>query len=277
MTEQCRSVYTMAVRVPKHINEWIRFQDFLTDLTGFTTELLSSLQGKKIEHQYQRVLFKFIERFHLNFVTVRNTWKEFLENSKYKHPFYLLLRSLVSDYITMVYLIDGLKVENGTSRILEAGFQTRYIEVSNSYFVRVEKEIEKQINDQKLTARERERFLKAEREFYPDHFEVGEKIKVRKIASLDPGTMTKHIKLGTYRELAGIYQYYFYFSQFEHFTIKTEELFDNNRDMEFKMLTGSVNYLIRGLLLNISVMKLNQEHSDKLSEVIRSFESKFSK
>lgn len=255
----------------------MRFHVFLKDLLGFTTELLHSLHGKKIDHEYQRVLYKFIERFHLNFLTIKNTWDEYLNNSKYKHPFYLLLRSLVSDYITMVYLIDGIKFERATRMPVETEFRLRYVEISNSYFTRVEKEIDKQIAEGKLTAKQRNAFLKGEREFYPDHFESGEKIKVRKIANLDPGTLIKKIKNGEYKQLAGIYQYYFYFSQYEHFTVKTEELFNNDRDREFKMLIGSVNYLIRGLLLNLITMKVDEAVLDKLSKVITRFEDELLK
>jgi len=267
----------MQHKVPRHISDWIKFETFLKEVLEFTTDLLKSLEGKHIDHEYQRVLYKFIERFHLNFQTIKNTWKEYLNNSKYKHPFYLLLRSLVSDYITMIYLIDGLKFEKKTLQPAEADFQLRYIEISNSYFTRVEKEIEKQISEGKLTPKQRDSFLKTEREFYPDHFHTGDKIKVKKIANMDPGTLIKRIKAGHYKKLTGIYQYYFYYSQFEHFTIKTEELFHNDRDKEFKMLIGSVNYLIRGLLLNIGAMKLDKSHLDKLCKVIDSFENKFDK
>ena len=267
----------MNSKVPNHITDWIRFEGFLKELVDFTTYLLKTLHGRQIDYEYQRVLFKFIERFHLNFVAIKNTWKDYLKNSKYKHPCFLLLRSLVSDYITMVYLIDGLKFEQKTLKPVEENFRLRYIEISNSYFTRVDKEIEKLLSERKLTVKQRDKFLQTEREFYPDHFETGDKIKVKKIANIDPGTMIKRIKSSEYKKLAGIYQYYFFFSQFEHFTIKTEELFQRDRDTEYKMLVGSTNYLIRGLLLNIGVMRLERPLLEKLSKVIESFEEKLVK
>lgn len=255
----------------------MKFEAFLKGLLGFTTDLLKGLEGKKIEYEYQRVLYKFIQRFHLNFVTIKNTWKEYLNNTKFRHPFYLLLRSLVSDYILMVYLIEGLKFVKQTKKPLETDFKIRYIEISNSYFTRLEKEIEKQISEKKLTSKQREKYLKEEREFYPDHFESGDKLKIKKIANSDPGTIIKKLKNGEYKKLTTIYQYYFYFSQYEHFSTKTEDLLDNNTEKEFEILTNTVDYLIRGLLLNIGVMQLDKELMIKLSKVIDSFEEKFRK
>jgi len=267
----------MEVKVPKHTSDWIAFKDFLTELIGITTELLQSLHGKRIDHEYQRVFFKFLERFHLNFVAVRKIWKEFLINSKFKHPIYLLLRSLISDTITMLYLADGLKFHKSTLEPVETEFRNRYIRVSNSYFTRIEREIEKQIAAKKLRPKERERFLSTEREFYPDHFHEGKKVRVKKIANLDPGSLTKHIERSEFKKLAGIYVYYFYFSQFEHFTVKTEELFSNKREGEFEMLIGATSYLIRGLLVNVAIMKVDKAMSNKLSNLIRRFKEQFVK
>ena len=267
----------MNTKVPKHITEWMRFETFLKELLKFTKELIDSLEGKNIDYEYQRVLYKFIQRFHLNFITIKNSWKEYLNNTKFRHPFYLLLRSLVSDYILMLYLIEGLKFEKKTKKPLEIEFKARYVEISNSYFIRLEKEIEKQIRDKKLTAKQREKFLKSEREFYPDHFENGDKIKIKKIGSSDPGTIIKKLKNGDYKKLTGIYQYYFYFSQYEHFTMKTEDLLDVRTDKEFEALINTVDYLIRGLLLNVGVMQLDGKLLDKLSKVIDGFEERFRK
>ena len=267
----------MDIKVPRHITDWMRFETLLKELLGFTKELINSLEGKKIDYEYQRVLYKFIQRFHLNFVTINNTWKEYLNNTKFRHPFYLLLRSLVSDCILMVYLIEGLKFEKKTKEPLETEFKIRYIEISNSYFTRLEKEIEKQISEKKLTPKQREKYLKGEREFYPDHFELGEKIKVKKIGNSDPGTIIKKLKNGGYKKLTTIYQYYFYFSQYEHFSMKTEDLLDSKTEKEFEILTNTVGYLIQGLLLNIGVMQLDKELLTKLSKVIDGFEERFRK
>lgn len=267
----------MADKIPQHITDWLRFETFLKDLLGFTSDLLSNLHGKQIEYEYQRVLFKFIQRFHLNFTTIKNTWKDYLNNSKFRHPVYLLLRSLVSDYINMLYLIEGLKFEKTNGNPIEVEFRKRYIEISNSYFTRIDREMEKLIRDKIITVKQREDFLKAEKEFYPDHFEAGNKAKIKKMDSLQPGTIIKKLKSGRFEKLTSVYQYYFYFSQYDHFTIKTEELLENNRDIEFEIMINSINYIVRGLFLNIGTMQLEKGIIERLSKIIDGFESKFYK
>lgn len=265
----------MKNKLPQHLTDWFRFQSFLKDLLIFTTEIIDSLEGKKITYDYQRVLYKFIQRFHLNFSAIKNNWKDYLNNSKFKYPIFLLLRALISDYISMLYLIDGLKFEKLSNKPVEQEFADRYIELSNTYFKRLEREIEKLIAENKITAHQKEKFINNEREYYPEHFQIGGEPKVKKIADLNPGTIIRKLKTSDWEKLTGAYQYYFYFSQYEHFTIKTEEFFENDRNKEFINLTDSVNYLIRGLLINITMMQLNKELTIKLVKIINDFEDKF--
>ena len=263
--------------VPDHIKSWMKFEAFLKDLTGLTKEILEYLHGQSIDYEYKCTLYKFIERFHLNFVTIKNTWKDYLNIPKFRHPFYVLIRSLISDYIIMLYLVEGLKFEDKTEIPNEEDFHRRYSDLSKAYFLRLDREIQRLISDKKVTPKQREEFLQMEKKFYPEFFEAGNKIRVRKGPNLDLGTIIKKLKKGNFKKLTGIYQYYFYFSQYEHFTIKTEELLENDRDGEFQIFAESVDYLVRGLLLIIFKMRLDIKFIEQLTSLIDEFEEKFRK
>jgi len=259
------------VKKEQQINDWTKFDSFLKTLLEFTDKVINSLEGKEINHEYQRVLFRFIQRFHLNFTTIKSIWKEYLKNSKFKYPIYLLLRSLISDYLLMLYLIEELKFEEKTLDPEQTEFHNRYAEISSAFFEKMDKEMSKWIRDGIITAEQRNEYLKIEKEDYPNHFEKGEKNKVKKFGNLVPGEIVKRLKKGDFNKCTGIYIFYFYFSQFEHFTIKTEAFLYNDRDEEFKMLKGAVDYLIGGLFLNIITMQLNEGLIEELEKIIDDF------
>jgi hypothetical protein len=267
----------MSTEPPQHITDWIRFKAFLDSLITFTEGLVKDLDQKPTDYEYRGVLFQFIVRFHLNFVAINNIWKEFLNNSKFKHPVYLLLRSLISDYINMVYLVDGLKFQVDTMIPDETEFFARYTEISNAYFARIDKLSQDLISTQVISPADRDRFLRVERDSFPEHFEGDETIRVKKGLALDPGALIKRLKKSDFKELTGVYQYYFYFSQHDHFSKKAEELLYKDRNEEFRVLVGAVNYLVRGLLLNINIMNLSNDVSGKLEKIIQDFDSKFFK
>lgn len=250
----------------------------LKTILQFTEKCLKGTQGKEIEFEYQRILHNFLQRIHLNLTTIHNAWKNFIDNSKFKYPFFLLLRSLVSDFIIMLYLLDGLKLNKKQKKIDETEFKQRFIELSNSYFTKMQRELQKLVADKIISIKKMEKLLSEERTYYPEQFEQGRKIKVKKIIDLTIGEMSKRLKKTKMKKFTTIYYKYFYFSQYEHFTIKTEDLVRNKREDEFQILIETIDFLIIGLMMNIATMGcFDKEYIDELEKIHADFKQKFEK
>lgn len=269
--------FYMNPEIPKHITDWIRMETSLKTIIQFTQKLLNDSEGKQIEYEYQRVLHNLIQRFHLNFVTIHNSWKEYSKNSKFKYPFYLLLRSLLSDFIIMLYLVDGLSFDKKNKRIDETGFKRRFIEISNSYFTKVQRELRALIADKKISAKQMKKFLDKEREFYPEQFEQGEKPVVKQMNDLSVGVMIKKLKGSKLKKFTSIYYHYVYFSQYEHFTVKTEDLNRNERNEEFENFTYVIGYLLVGLNMIIAKIGFDKKYIAELDKISDDFKMKFEK
>jgi hypothetical protein len=263
--------------VPKHISDWIKMKSSLTDIIKFTSEVIDHIETQEIpKEEFKRVLYKFVQRLHMNFVVISNSWGDYLANSKFRHPIYLLLRGLISDYITMFYLLDGLKINRRKKQIIETGFLDRYYEVSHSYFGKVHRELTNHVKAG-ISPRTMNRFMNSEKRMYPHHFELGDKINLKKIEDLPPGTMIKKLKKSKFNKLTGIYGFYFYYSQYEHFTEKTEELMTRSGSEEFKNLTIVIDYLLLGLFANLGTMQIDPTYLQKLDTIRNDFKQKFEK
>lgn len=262
---------------PKHIVDWLRMETSLKNILQFTEKFLRDTQDKKIDFEYQRILHNFIQRFHLNLTTINSSWRSFLNNSKFKYPFFLLLRSLVSDFIIMLYLLDGLKINKRQRAIDETEFKQRFIELSNSYFSKMQRELQKLVAAKKISAKRMEKFLSNEKTYYPEQFDQGKKINVKKIADLTVGEMVKRLQRTKMKKFTIIYFKYVYFSQYEHFTVKTEDLVRNKREDEFKIITETIDYLLIGLTMNIATIGLSKEYVDQVEKIHDDFKNKFSK
>lgn len=78
---------------PKHISDWIKFESFLKEQHLILKEIIDSLEGKQYQHSFQITFHHFLQRYYINFTSIKSTWGEFLNNSKFKFPVYILLRS----------------------------------------------------------------------------------------------------------------------------------------------------------------------------------------
>lgn len=261
--------------LPQHIRDWIRMETELKTMVAFTRKLIDEVENKKIQYEFQRVLHNFIQRIHLNMVTISNSWREYLNNSKFKYPFYLLLRSLISDYIIMLYLIDGLRKDRRI-KLNEAGFKERYIEISNSYFSKIQRELQNLVAERKITPRRMEKILSREKEFYPEHFEQGRKVIVKRMDDLPVGAIVKRLKKSKIKKFTGIYGQYIYFSQYAHFTVKTEDLNHNDRDEEFENFTITIDFLLLGLYMIIATIGYSKDRIAEFDKIHQEFKKKFS-
>lgn len=93
---------------------------------------------------------------------------------------------------------------------------------------------------------------------YPKHFEI-DKIKVKKLSKgqWQPKQLVKEIKKGELKDLANAYDQYFILSQYEHFGEKTEELMHSDYDSDYQLIFDTSDYILRGLILNISLLDRN--------------------
>lgn len=232
-----------------------------------TEAMMSYYHGKKIDHDYQRVLFAILQRLHLNYAAINKIMtKEYLNNSKFRFPIFTLLRPIVSDFIIQIYLIEELKFERDTLTPVQDEFMKRYREVSNNYFQRLDSLLASQIREGKVTHKDRNDYFMRLKNENPHHFEA-DNLKVKKMRQLQPKGIVDEIKKGGFQELAGIYDFYFILSQYDHLTEQTEELMQTDFEMDYKIIFQCSNYLASGIIINNTMMDLNTPFKEKLLEM----------
>ena len=177
----------------------------------------------------------------------------------------------------MLYLVEGLKLDRKKKKVDETGFRDRYVEISNSYFSKMQRELRNMVAENKISAKKMDKFLSSQREFYPEQFEQGQKTIVKKMDDLPIGTLIKRLNKTRMKKFTSIYHHYVYFSQYEHFTAKTEDINKNQRDDEFKSLTFVIDFLLVGLLMNIATMGFNRTVIDELNKISIDFKGRFAK
>lgn len=174
----------------------------------------------------------------------------------------------------MLYLLDGLglaQAKNGLQDVNTKEFNDRYNAISNEFFRKIQRELQDCIARKEMTKEEGIEMLEIERKKYPEQFDVGKVPIVKKLQSPTPLQMVKKIRNGYYTKLAAIYDSYLYFSQYEHFTIKTEEFLERDRDEEFQFLAHATSLLLLCLIYNVNVVAIHKQSVDKLFTLHSSF------
>jgi hypothetical protein len=254
-----------------------RLGTVLEELTKNTTSIITETEGTVSTHEIQNVLFNLVVRFHLNLQVINNSWSLFTTNSKFKYPFYLLLRSTMSDSLTMLYLIDAFNPDTLENRDPNAEFKKRYTQISHGYFQKVDSHLSEMIKQGEITAEERNLFFEEHYEEYVDHFESGNRRKIKRtISEMPVGAIYKFLQSTDFAPVAEIYRYYLLFSQYEHFGKKTEDLLLNDKFSELETILNVVDLLIISLQLNVHTMRIGKRYEQNLEAIHNLLTASFS-
>ncbi len=265
----------------KFISNWMKYNTFLKKQDSFLADLFQHYQGKKVSYEYERVLVGLLHRYALNFRSIYRCWEDFLKDNRYKFSIHSLLRPLLADYLLMLYLLEEFKFLVPTDgknnrdewKVNEDDFLKRYQDISTSFFERVDSYLKKKVKNSELSVDEMQDFLSHHRHVYPEYFQDGPKIQALKNRSRSPAQMADEIVKGK-QFVKDVYDYYFRLSQFEHFTVVTEELMnDPDSNSELMYVVDVTNYLLESLNINISTLRVSDEFRDKAVELINGFRS----
>lgn len=238
-------------KIPPIVSNWMKYHNFLKKQDALLGDIFKHYQGKKARYEYERVLIGLLHRYALNFRSVYHCWNDFLQNHHYKFSIYSLLRPLLADYILMLYLLEEFKFIIPTDsrdkaeewQIKEDDFIKRYENISATFFERMDSLLKKKVKNNEMTAQEMQEFLKHHQQEFPEYFPQGPNPQVVKNRGLTPGQMVGEIVNGK-QFVKDIYDYYFKLSQFEHFTLITEQLIKNTEhNAEMMYVVDVTNYL----------------------------------
>lgn len=243
---------------------WIRIEKIVRNISLITEDIVKYYNKKPIEYDYQRVLFEFIQRIHINYFVINSSLNTYLMIPKFRFSIYTLLRPLLSDFIIQIYLIETLALDNDTLKPNQMDFMEKYAELSNQFYHRINSLLEGQIKDTIISAADRNEYFYQESLDYPEHFDSKGRVKKLTKNQLQPKNIVDEIKKGEFKDLANVYNQYFILSQFDHFSEKTEALMKVSIEMDYQMISECSDYILRGLILNLSLMDKATPFIDKL-------------
>ena len=267
--------------VQKIVSNWIRYHNFLKKQDDFLADLFKHYQGKKTRYEYERVLVGLLHRYTLNFRSVYRCWNDFLQDQRYKFSIYSLLRPLLADYLLMLYLLEEFKFlvptdakENSDEwKVKEDDFVKRYENISSAFFERMDSLLKNKVKNNEMSVQEMKDFLSHHQKEFPEYFPPGLKPKVIRGKSLTPAQMASEIVNGK-QFVKDIYDYYFKLSQFEHFTLITEQLMnDKDHNSEMMYIVDVTNYLLDFLNINLGTIRAPQHLKERGRDLINEFRS----
>lgn len=233
---------------------WIRIEKIVKGISSMTQEIVDYYHKKSNSYDYQGILFEFIQRIHINYFVINGILKTYLTIPKFRFSIYTLLRPLLSDFIIKIYLIETLTFDDNTLKPDQSDFMNKYAELSNQFYHRFNTLLESQIKDSIVSPSERNEYFNQESVDHPEHFDEKKEIKKLTKKQLLPKNIVDEIKKGKFKDLANVYDQYFILSQYDHFSEKTEELMHASIEMDYQMISECSDYILRGLILNLSLM-----------------------
>lgn len=253
------------------LEKYLDIKDLIDILMDESKKIIDYYKNQKIEKDFQRVLFEFIKRVHVNYYTASNLFNDKLDylNLPYlKFSVFTLVRPLLSDFLILVYLLDFLETESGGLKLNQDEFMRRYNQLTNQAFVKTEAFLQKKIGQKKINTNEKEKLFQQYSKITPEHFD--ERLKVKKFsnANLAPGNLVTEIRKGSFKALADAYDQYFVLSQYEHFTYLTEDMANTpNLSIDYKLIKQSSSYILTGIIISINLIDTSNPFSDDLMKI----------
>lgn len=245
---------------------WLMTERLVKKISSMTEEILKHYHKRNFSHDYQRVLFEFIQRIHINYSAIATISKIYLAIPKFRFAIFTLIRPLLSDFIIQIHLIEPLTSDNemGTN---QKDFMNRYSELSNQFYHKFDKLLESQIAANIVSSSERNDYFTQEKTYHPEHFDNKGSVKKMTKNQLQPKNIIEEIKKGKFKDLANVYDSYFFLSQFDHFSEKTEELMQSDIKLDQQIISECSDYILRGLILNLSFMDKDSPFIERLLKI----------
>lgn len=268
-------------KINKFDANWKFYNNFLKKQDALLADIFTSHQGEKPKYQYERILVGLLHRYAINFRTIYRCWPDFQNNSRFRFSIYTLLRPLIADALLMVYLLEEFKwivpdnvLDNREEwAVNETRFLKRYEDISTAFFGRLDSYLKKKVKKTELSPEEMKDILSHQRNVFPEYFHDASEIRVRKHKVITPSQMHDAITYGK-QFVKGLYDHYFWLSQFEHFTFITEQLMnDPNKEAELINVVEITDHLLDSLAVNISTIRINDKFRNKAIDLINGFRS----
>ncbi|MGK7392603.1 MAG: hypothetical protein ACNS60_19775 [Candidatus Cyclobacteriaceae bacterium M2_1C_046] len=253
------------------VKKYLDIKDLINIIRDESKRIILHYKNQKIEKDFQRVLYEFIKRVHVNYYTASKLFNDELDylNSPYmKFSVFTLIRPLLSDFLILIYLIDFLETDSGGLKLNQAEFMKRYNNLTNQALAKTEAFLQKKIGQNKIEPKEKEELFQKYSKITPEHFD--ERLKVKKFsnANLAPGNLVNEIRKGSFKALADAYDQYFVLSQYEHFTYLTEDMANNtNLSIDYKLIKQSSNYLLTGIIISINLIDASNPFNKNLMDI----------
>jgi hypothetical protein len=181
----------------------------------------------------------------------------------------------------MMYLLEEFKWLVPTDakdnreewEVNETQFLKRYEVISTAFFDRLDSYLKKKVKKTELSQEEMKDILSHHRNVFPEFYQNDSETRVRKHSGITPAQMHDEIIYGK-QFVKNLYDHYFRLSQFEHFTVITEELMnDPDKDLELMYVVEITDCLLDSLAVNISTVRIHDEFRDKAVDLINGFRS----
>ena len=261
------------------------FKEIVIEVATYFESLARKLSGGAADYDLQVVLFELLKRVTLNTSAICKLTDGFIENSNFKLPIYILLRTMIADAIVAAYLADADGTEKdeeyadtepeGRVEFSEAE-KTRFEERYNSLTLEALNKTAKQLDDfikrKRITVEQKKEIIGAFKDGYSGCFDEAGNLRKNKCAGVK--ALTKGTKNSKGRAFANdIYSFYFQLSQYEHFSEVTVQLMDSEDAIvgDIDRMLGSLYFILRGVRATFICLNLA---TDKLDELISKIASR---
>jgi len=209
-------------------------------------EFGTQFHGKQKNSGKEKILFTLLKRNHYNLRAVTILFNEYISNQAVKTSILSILRTILSDSISLIYLLDAFNDENE--------FLPRYDRLNASSIKKMKSSLSKFSKD------DQEKYLSILKKEYPLHF-------INKTQAIMPGEIVNEVK--NLKEYSNqFYALYDNISDIKHF---------NKIAIEFDALTMHRNILdgilfaLRSDMLVLRCFSNGIESSKKVDEIACKF------
>jgi|GEM_PF-3698598 len=255
-------------------------EGFLKRYAEFARSVLKDHAGLKGRDEYSVYLFNFIERFYYATDAVLCLVPK-LSDFHYKYPLAILLRNILADHLTAMYFMSHLRYENdaeGSAIIIDDEFLEATHRIDRTTFRIIKKLLEEEITNGKITEEKRTEMMLNLQRHCPNQFETDSDgvLKFKKREELKPGDIARYLRTSKYPEAAGAYEYYSYYSQFEHVSrLSKTILYKNYETTDIPAFIATIRYLFGTTWLIIVNMRLNDSYVMGIMQLLEEFVTEF--
>lgn len=245
------------------IDDFKTVNESINNILPIIKSLLESYNEQHPNEIQIIVSHNLLQRLYYGIKTISWLLQPFLNDTNFKYPIGLQVRTSLLDTLTIAYLTSSLSNDDE--------FKLKVAKISLISVKNNLKDITAAYNNKHLNKEEYNNSLKNIKELYSVNFKENSNDLDKKIEFIKPNEIAEELKKTNMIFFSDAYNLYKYYSQYEHYSFISKTMLDSPPEFEFDQLKKSLFFILHGIRICCLNLLIQNQDLSIIDDIINRF------